>query len=98
MAAEFMSEEEINTMLSSVKVDDENTGDSSGDENALNVESLRYSDKIFKRKESPIRKFEFDYTSPVIKCEDISYNPPRNQPVKSDRVAVYTVAPYRLKK
>jgi len=51
--------------------------------------------RVFKLSRKKDLKFEFRYISPVIKREDILYNPPPQLVEKSRKKAVYSLDQYR---
>ena len=93
-----MTQEEIDSMLSQVTAQietDEKNKDNGKNERPVHVDSVRYSKKIIRYEEPPIRIFQSVYRSPVIKSEDVIYNPPHQQGNTSALTEVYSLSRYR---
>ncbi len=77
MAAEFLSEEEINKMFETVDTD-EGKSDDVSDLSEDYAQTVSYS-KVFKWKDREQVSFAKEYKSPVIKEKNVLYNPEPHQ-------------------
>ncbi len=96
--ASFMSQDEIDQLLSQV---DEKGEIKDTPEMAPEpvVEQIHISagSKVYKHKEQPVQKYRYNYTSPVIKAEDIIYNPSTGLFDEPQKKAVYSLKLYSKK-
>lgn len=101
MAESFMSQDEINALLSGVEELEE--GVNSPESKQEHVEPTEmsepgshfYSKKVLKGKEKGNVVFNYNYNSPIIKSKDIAYNSNLKNIDSGDRVPVYTLPMYR---
>lgn len=91
-----MTPEEIDALLTSIDL--EEGDDKSQNERAANVEYFRRTDGVYRWQEPPLKRYKEKYKSPVIKCEEVFYNPPARRAQNSNSVEVYSVERYRKKK
>ena len=95
--ADFMSQDEITEMLSMVG---ESAELKSNDEehNADTSDAFHHNDKIFKYNKPPVLKFPSNYKSPVIKREDVLYNPRLRDETVSRGTPVYSLEAFQASK
>ena len=94
MAAEFLSEEEINKMFDTVETDEEKSSGVSdiGEDYA---QTVSYG-KVFKWKDREQMSFAKEYKSPVIKEKNVLYNPEPHQINGDDQIVVKPINQYRM--
>ncbi|MFC1513692.1 hypothetical protein ACFL5P_01660 [candidate division KSB1 bacterium] len=96
MAAKFMSQNEIDNMLSSISESAEAV--KNDDSEPVSVESMRTYKKLYKWKAPEIVRNSYEYVSPVIKSEQIVYDPPPRMVRESDPISVLSLAQYKTRK
>jgi len=101
MAAEFMSQAEIDEMLSQVNSSNELNAEVTN-ESMPSIEGYQYSEKVIRYKEPPMGNFSSNYKSPVIKRKNVNFNPHLNGVSNGNgigQVEVYSLTEYHsLKK
>lgn len=95
--AEFMSQDDINEMLSQIGESAE-LKSNDGEDNAYTSNTFYHEDKIFKYNKPPVQKFATNYKSPVIKREDVLYNPHLRDETVSRRTPVYSLEAFQALK
>ena len=98
MAAEFMSQEEIEAMLSQVNSSPELNAEMT-DETMPNSATIKYSEKVFRYTEPPLEHNSSGYISPVIKSEKVNFNPHLNgssDQRDNEQIEVYSLEEYKV--
>lgn len=90
---DFMSQDEIDKLLSQVSRNDEIHEDMQEPEEE-HVYVSHDSSKVYRIPEKPVENFKYGYRSPVLKAEDIVYNPPPHSRSSLDVKAVYSLEEY----
>lgn len=93
--AASMTPEEIDALLASIDLEEDY--EKSQNERAANFGFFRKTDGVYRWNEPPL-KYKEKYKSPVIKSENVRYNPPAVQSEKSNSIEAYSVEKYRMKK
>jgi hypothetical protein len=101
MAAEFMPQAEIDEMLSQVNSSNELNTEVT-DESMPSGETYRYYEKVIRYKTPPMGNFSSNYKSPIIKRNNVNFNPHLNGTStvqENGLVEVYSLEEYQsLKK
>ncbi|MFC1556856.1 hypothetical protein ACFL4Q_04005 [candidate division KSB1 bacterium] len=94
--AEFLSQQEIDAMLSHVNDSDEiTTEEPKKDGNDARADYMIESSKVYKNHEKPVRKYIYNYNSPVIKKENIVYYPGPQISAPPEKQVVFTLEQFR---
>ncbi len=99
MADNFMSQEEIDNLLSLA----DNSGKEEGSKDNKNIEvpdlqdlpDVRRVTKLHRWEEKQLSQKVTKYVSPVIKSCDVEYNPSRKEGDFSGKIPVYTVFDFK---
>ncbi|KPK87340.1 hypothetical protein AMJ80_12195 [bacterium SM23_31] len=94
--AASMTPEEIDALLTSI--DSEEGSGKSESRWSANFGFFRRTDRVFRWREPPLKRYKEKYRSPVIKREDVIYNPPAGRLRNSNSVEVHPVEKYRANK
>ena len=94
--AASMTPEEIDALLTSI--DSEEGSGKSESRWSANFGFFRRTNGVYRWNEPPLKKYKEKYKSPVIKREEVIYNPPARHVQKSNSIEVYSVEKYRIKK
>jgi len=95
--ANFLSQDEIDNMLSQVNNNSEISGFETAAETAESGEEYEVK-KVYKHRRPPIQRHADDYRSPVIKAEDVIYNPAPEAAEDMYKNVVYTLNAFAQKK
>ncbi len=93
--AEFLTQNEIESMLSQVNDNDEIKEIEEASDEVIDGFTLDNC-KVHRKQERKIEKYTYKYQSPVIKSEDVVFNPSKKMLIASTKTPVYSLTPYKI--
>jgi hypothetical protein len=98
MADSFMSQEEIDSLLSMAENNDSENSNNKDDIEVPDLRDLpdtRRVSKVHRWHEPQMTQKVTKYVSPVIKCRDIIYNPSRKETGSAGKIPVYRIFDFK---
>ncbi|MFC1556272.1 hypothetical protein ACFL67_04230 [candidate division KSB1 bacterium] len=93
--AEFLTQNEIESMLSQVNDNEEIKEIADAKDEVIDGFTLENC-KVHRKPQRKIIKYAYKYQSPVVKSEDVVFNPPKNALMNTTKIPVYSLTPYKI--